>query len=132
MHVFAAQGKTAKAVADTDDTVEYRTMISCTSKLKTAVSGDLDRLCGWLFAKGLITKDHCSELGNRNIEDAKKAAKLVDLIQRKVNLNPDNYYTFIRILKEDSDYYRDILCILNRTYDSQGNVINPFIVYCHC
>ena len=103
-------------------------MISCTSKLMTAVSGELVGLSGRLLAKGLISRHNYEEFLNRSIEASNRAARLVELIQQKVELDPQNYFKFIGILKEDSRYYSDILNILNRTYHSQGNVINLFII----
>ena len=99
-------------------TVEYQTLISGTSKLRTAVSSDLIRLSGCLLAKGLISRDNDSELRNRHIEIADRAARLVELIQQKVNLDPQNYIKFIEVLKEDNCQYSGILKFLNDSYSS--------------
>ena len=112
-------------------TVEYQTIISATSKLRTAVRGDLTSLSGCLLAKRLISTDNDSELRNTRTEIADRAARLVELIQQKVYLDPQNYTTFIEVL-EDSCQYSDILRFLSQIYSSlntQGNVIDTLI--CH-
>ena len=96
-------------------------MISCTSELKTAVSSDLVGLSGCLLAKGLISEHNHSELRNRNIEEADRAARMVELIQRKVKLDRHNYFTFTGILEGDSRFYGEILHALKRKYHLQGN-----------
>ena len=79
-------------------------------ELRTAVKGDLTGLSGHLFAEGLISDDNCSELRNRNVEEADRAARLVELVQRRIKLDPQNYFKFIDVLVErDSQYYSSIL-----------------------
>ena len=81
----------AEAVASTSNTVEYQTIISCTTKLAAAVCNDLVRLSGCLLEKGFISQENASGLRNRNIEEADQAAHLVDLVQQKIKLESQNY-----------------------------------------
>ena len=109
--------------------MEYQTIISCTSELITTVSGDLIRLIGYLLAGRLISDNNFSELGNRDIKEADRAARLVELVQDKVMLDPENYLKFIHILEKDTTFNCDILRTPNEKYMlySQGNVNNTFI-----
>ena len=112
----------ATALADCDVTVEHQTLINCTMELRNAVSNSLIQLSGRLLANGLITQHNDSELRSRYILEADRAAKLVEIIQGKVQLDHHNYNKFIDILiEEDSDYYKDILTTLSKTFH-QGNI----------
>ena len=117
-HFILLLGNSAEAVASITSTVEYQTIVSCTTKLMAAVCSDLVRLSGCLLEKGLISQENASGLRNRNIEEADRAARLVDLVQLKVKLDSKNYIQFTSILKEDEHHYSDILRILRETYSS--------------
>ena len=93
-------------------------MVSCTTKLTAALCNDLVRLSGCLFEKGLISRENASGLRNRNIEEADRAARLIDLVQQKVKLDSQNYVQFTSILEEDKHHYSDILKILREAYSS--------------
>lgn len=82
------------------------------------MSNNLVRLSGYLFEKGLISQENDSELRNRYVEEADRAARLVELIQQKVKLDPHNYVQFTSILEEDKHHYSDILRILREAYSS--------------
>jgi hypothetical protein len=118
----------ASALTDSANTVEYRTMIKCTVKLRNAVSDNLVPLSGCLLSKGLITVDNERELRYIHTLEADRAAKLVQMIQGKVQLDHQNYHKFVDILKEeDSRYYSDILTTLTKTL-REGNYawVNTF------
>ena len=102
------------------ETAEYQTMIACTMELRNAVSNNLIQLSGHLLARGLITMEKYDELRNVMLSQASRAASLVELVQRRVQLDPQNYSKFINILKEDSEYYSDILRHLSEVYHSKG------------
>ena len=93
-------------------------MVYCTTKLTAAVCNDLVRLSGCLLEKGLISQENASRLRNRNVEEADRAARLVDLVQQKVKLDSQNYIQFTSILEEDEHHYSDILRILREAYSS--------------
>ena len=102
------------------ETAEYQTMIACTVELRNAVSNNLIQLSGHLLARGLITMEKHDELRNKMLPEASRAASLVELVQRKVRLDPQNYFEFINILKEDILIYSDILRHLSEVYHSKG------------
>ena len=125
------QETVAQALAGAD-TLEYQTLISCTTKLRAAVCADLVCLSGCLLERGLILPGNASELTNRNVEEADRAARLVELIQHKVNLDSQNYVKFIDILEENRHHYSDILDILKKVYHSlhvKYTVHGPGIYY---
>ena len=117
-HFILLLDNSAEAVASITSTVEYQTIISCTTKLRAAVCNDLVRLSGCLLEKGLISQENESKLRNEFVEKAGRAAHLVDLIQQKVNLDSRNYVQFTSILEEDKHHYSDILRILREAYCS--------------
>ena len=103
---------------------EYKTLVQCTQKLRTAIQGDLVNLSDQLLAAGLISADSSSVLRNRLLTESERAAKLVALIINRVQLNPRSYNTFIDVLSHESHHYSDILRILNETYSSlQGTLL---------
>ena len=111
---------------DSAGTVEYQTLISCTVELKRAVYKNLNQLSGCLLAKGLIRLNDDSDLRNEKNSEESRAATLVEIIQRKVDIDPQSYYTFIKILEEveGSDYHCNTLRILRETFDRlNGNII---------
>ena len=83
-----------------------------------AVCSDLVRLSGCLLEKGLISQENASGLRNKHVEEADRAARLVDLVQQKVKLDSRNYAQFTSILEEDEHHYSDILKILREAYSS--------------
>ena len=85
---------------------EYKTLIQCTQKLRTAIQGDLINISDQLLAAGLITPDTSSELRNKLLPESERATKLVALIISKVQLNPSH----------NPLYYNAILQILKETY----------------
>ena len=52
------------------------------------------------------------------LKESTRAAKLVELIQYKVELNPDNYHAFIEVLEEDKQNYQDILKVMKEKYNA--------------
>ena len=100
------------------DTTEYKTIISCTAVLRTAVQSNLTELSGHLLGQQLITSNSDKELRNGMLEESTRAAKLVELIQNKVELNPDNYHAFIKALEEDKQNYQDILKVMKEKYNA--------------
>ena len=123
----------ASALAEYPD-VKYQTLIKRTMELKTAVSNDLVNLSGHLLAKGLISGNSKCEVTNDYTPEANRAAKLVDMIQKKVQLHHENYDEFVATLKQaNSEYYKDILKILDETLREilretlhEGNYDNSF------
>ena len=92
-----------------NESAEYKTMIVLTSELRLAMRPELISLTGSLLASRLISSDNDIELRNTAHSEVERSAKLVELVQNKVRLNPHHYHTFIGILQGNQDQYRDIL-----------------------
>ena len=100
------------------DTAEYKTIIHCTPALRTVIEHNLTELSGHMLAKDLITFNQEVELRNRMISRCERAASLVQFVTVKVEQNSDKYHIFINVLEEDKVFFREILKLLNNTYNS--------------
>ena len=89
--------------------MEYSTLIDLTRELRLAVRPDLISLTGSLLAARLILLDNDIELRNTAHSEVERSARLVELVQNKVQQNPCHYHSFIGILQGNQDQYRDIL-----------------------
>ena len=98
-----------------ENSAEYRTLVDLTSELRLAVGSDLS---GALLSSRLSSPDNDFELRNTLHSEAEQSARLIELVQNKVQLELSNYHTFIDILQSNSDQYRDILQKLEHTYSS--------------
>ena len=100
------------------ETPEYRTMLRCTRALRTAVQPHLFALGASLVSEDLISTDNDSDLRNTMHSEPERAARLVEILQLKVKLESQNYHTFVRILDDDRDIYKDILKTLSEKYQT--------------
>ena len=75
-------------------------------------------LSGHLLSKGLITSDQDCQLRNEMHSKSNRAAKLVNLVLNRVELNSGSYRTFVECLEENQESNRHILEILNGAYSS--------------
>ena len=99
-----------------ENSAEYKTMIDLTSQLRLAVKSELISLSGSLLSKWLISPEGDAELRNINLSEVQRSAKLVEMVQYKVQQDSRHYWFFIGILKENQDHYRDILQLMEHTY----------------
>ena len=95
---------------------EYRTVVALTNDLRLSVRSDLLSLGGQLLSYGLISPDSEERLRNAMHTEAQRAATCVDLITSKVEEDPRNYHTFIRVLQVDPYQYQFIVSKLQQTY----------------
>lgn len=106
------------------NSAEYRTLQHHTNDLGRAVKEDLNDLSGALFAAGLITKLNRDAVIYKMHLEEDRAAKLVGFVQDKVAENPQNYHTFISLLRQrDPSKYGDVLCKVQHTYKSMSSVV---------
>ena len=97
---------------------EYRTLIKATGKLTKAVQDHITPICAELVANDLITPENQAALRNAQRPAIERAADLVTLITGKVEQNPENYHTFVKILKEDKATFKDVLVLLEFSDDT--------------
>ena len=100
------------------DTAEYKAIIKHTVELRTAVKNNITTLSGHLLCNQLITSENEEELRIISQSESDRAAKLVGFVQHRVELNPDNFCTFIKILEKDEKNYEYIINLLKETCDS--------------
>ena len=106
---------------------EFETLVRLTPDLQLAVKDDLPRLGSKLLSIGLIPVDRYNHIIlNPYRPQHELAADLVQLVQEKVQQNPQNYHIFITILEEDLTLYGDILERLQKIY----NGISTGVLYC--
>jgi hypothetical protein len=92
-------------------------MINLTSELRLAVRPDFTALTGSLLASRLISSDNDIELRDTaHFDVVARSARLVELVQNKVQQNHHHYHSFIGILQGKQDQYRDILQRLEQAY----------------
>ena len=99
-----------------ENTIEYRVLLKNGPNLSLAVKSDLTTLPRKLLAIGLITLENAEELGNPMHQEAERADRLVQFIQRSVQNNCQNYYKFVGVLEQDRRYYDDTLNQLQEVY----------------
>jgi hypothetical protein len=66
-------------------------------------------LCVDLVSNHLITPDQQRKLRNSSHDAMERAADLVEHLTDKVEENPANYHTLVKILEEDNAAYKDVL-----------------------
>ena len=98
------------------NSAECRTLIDLTSELRLAIRSELISLTGSLLSARLISLDNDDELRNTAHSEIDRSARLVWLIQNKVRQNPHHYHSFIDILQDNQDQFKDILQQLKQTY----------------
>ena len=103
------------------NSAEYNTIIANTNDLRLAVQFNLVSLSGTLLAKRLISAENDIELRYPQHTDVERAAKLVGLVQNKVQQNSQHFYTFLDVLRRDKEQYADILRKLNQSLSSKTN-----------
>ena len=98
--------------------VEYKTLVHLTSALQLAVKTQLTPLGGKLVSSGLMTPERYRVLRNSMHSEEDRAADLVQLIQDKVQQNPQWYQVFVSVLEKDWSQYGDLLQTLHQTMES--------------
>ena len=88
---------------------EYCSIVEATGKLTRALKNNITPICADLVSKHLITTEQQRGLRNPVHEAIDRAADLVQLLTDKVEENPANYHTLVRILEEDKTTYGDVL-----------------------
>lgn len=112
------------------DTAEYKTIIKCTVKLITAVKNNITALSCHLLSNELISSDNDTDLRNTQLSELDRAARLVDLVRCKVQLNPANFHKFIGILEEEKQSFENIIADLKETLDClKEGIIIPVDLY---
>ena len=94
------------------NTPEYRAILKANESLTRALMNNFIPICAKLVANDLITPDQQRKLRNPNQDAMERAAELVQLLTDKVEENPANYHTLVKILEKDRATYRGVLADL--------------------
>ncbi len=100
---------------------EYRTVVSCTKQLETALLRSDRAIVHFLHQEGFITQEvHDEVLKPRSMWTGhQKAGELVTGIWNRVKLSAQDYHTLLNHLRQSGKHYKGIVGILEREYDSQ-------------
>lgn len=96
-------------------TAELKTLIECSDKLITALSLEPLYIATELFARGIISQIIMDKMLVLGITDRQKAVELVTVVRNAVELNSQNFHTFVEILKYEVSR-KDIVDILTAAY----------------
>ena len=110
------------------NTLEYRTMLKCTSVSETAVKDHLTVIAGELLAASIISPENASALRNPAIDTEVRAARLIELVTNKVKLSTSVYYIFVEVLIKRREDNRIILELLEHTYKDLSGELNAILV----
>ena len=89
-------------------TKEYRTFVKLWDDLVLAMKHNFTMLCSELFSEGLISKEEMEKSRNPVLTLDARVSKLVSLIAHKIEQDPVNYHTFVRILTKDRATFQAI------------------------
>ena len=95
---------------------EYLTMVRCTPQLTDTIAGDPKRVADSLFAEGYIAPAIHDDMQMEMMRPRDKASKLVASMSDRIKNTPSVFHKFIRLLKEQGSWTKDLVESLNTTY----------------
>ena len=84
-----------------DGVAEHQTLVRCTPKLVTALSGSPLSIADQLLAKGIISREIYQSLLVPSLTSDNVAREMVVRVSSAVQLNSNKYTEFIQILQKD-------------------------------
>ena len=98
-------------MASGKNTPQYRKMVEYTPSLTDVLADvtNIVRLSGELVRAGLITEANERRILITAVDTDIRAAELISMVTTKVDLNPQNFTTFLEALRKDKVTYGDIL-----------------------
>ena len=95
---------------------EYRTLVSCTPQITSALDLEAVTVGEHLRAKGLLSEDNYEYLIHSSDIPRHKARRLLATLTAQVKANSSKFDQFITVLKEQGDWTKDIVSILMEQY----------------
>ena len=94
---------------------EYNIVQQLLPELTTAVKDDLIEICNLLLKDGMITEVQHEEFTDPRLGATShaRASKLIRTVLNRIRIDPRNFVTFVKALKEKELYYQSILDKLN-------------------
>ena len=114
--------KHSRNLSMSKNTKEYRTLMKARDNFVLAIGHNVITLGAELFAEGLISMENVAELQNLHVSCYERASNLVSLIADRVELDPVNYHTFVRILAKNQATFKDILEYLDLKFHPEDDV----------
>jgi hypothetical protein len=110
-----------------NDEVEHQTLVRCTPKLVTALSGSPLSIADQLLAKGFMSEEVYRRLQKPSLGGDDMAREMVARVRGAVQLNSSKYTEFVQILQSDiSLLSTGVIDTLHDTYSAikleQGNL----------
>ena len=104
-----------------DESCEYRTLVSTTVVLETALRVVDEDLILFLYQEGFITYEVSEDILNPKsmLTSRQKARELVTGIRNKVELSAQSYHTLVHRLRQSGKQYKSLMDILDREYIRQ-------------
>ena len=91
------------------NTQEYQKVKKSFPKIAAAIAGVIGPTSNELLAAGLITNGQKEKARNSTRDADDRASDLVSLILNKIEQDSQNFYAFVRVLKEDLDTFQTVL-----------------------
>ena len=98
--------------------VEYKTLKDNIETLKLAISSGPQSVVAKLVNVGLVSHVMYKMISTSSASESDRAAGVLELVEQKVLLNPQCYYTFVAVLLDDEMHFGSILQKLQDTYQS--------------
>ena len=96
-------------------------MLECNDKLVTAFSSELTSLSGSLLAKGLIASDLNERMLIHSDIDKVKASRLVEGVRKSIEIAPNKFKEFLKVLQKMSPPIHDSADFLSLKYIELNN-----------
>ena len=111
---------------------EYQRIVQLGPELRVAIQDHLDGLSVLLLSAGLISDDNAAELTNKAHTSAHRAVKALEFIRNRVKLSSENYYTFVKALKDDKENWsKEILKIREPLDDKSAERLGGLLFQYH-
>ena len=98
--------------------VEYETLKSNVEELKLAIRPQVNKLGAKLVAARLVSNVMFKIISTSSASESVCATGVLELMEQKVQLNPQCYHTFVAVLLDDEVQFGSILQKLQDTYQS--------------
>lgn len=88
---------------------QYRIIQQLTPELTDAVKDNLCDLSNHLLKHGLITENNHEDFTKHSVSSYVRASNLIRTILNRIKVDVRHYSTFVKVLKENEQYYKSVL-----------------------
>lgn len=103
--------------------LEYQTLLACTSKLVSEISQGPSTVSAKLLDKGFIPPNLHKKMQMIALEDQVKASELVSCVTSKVQNYPEKYRVFLEILRGEA-WLGELVTTLENKYSELARARN--------